>query len=126
MTGCIQCGTTEPAVLRQRSKLHLLENNHIVGRANGAETVPMCLNCHARYTVMQVSEGVRLDWFPERNSVEWVADCARQVAYLLRVLADCIERWAEILTCSASGLDRELPLWRDVPELIVRPGERTG
>lgn len=122
MSACIRCSIEEPAVLRKVSKTHLIENNHIVGRANGPQTVPMCLNCHARYTAMQASEDVRLDWFPERNTLEWVADCARQVAYLLRTLADCLSQWAEALISSARGLDRELPLWRDVPELIVRPG----
>jgi hypothetical protein len=107
----------------RRAKLHLIEYNHVAGRANDPDlTVPMCLNCHARYSAMQRLNDVDLEWYPERTALDWVRDSAAQIAYLLRQLADVLELWAEALGTASAGLDDKYPFWRHLPSVNVKPG----
>lgn len=127
MQACIQCGVSEPPLLRT-VKLHLIENNHLLGRNNDPErTVPMCLNCHALYTAQQRLSDVWLDAYPERNVLDWIADCAIQIAYVLRVIAESIEVWVvQLRERAIPALDEEFPLWRDLPQVSIRPGDKNA
>ena len=117
---CISCGVTEPAVLR-RSGSRLIEQNHLVGRANDAKlTAPMCRNCHALYTAAQYNRQIDLEYYESRNLLEWTADFVLQLAYLFSQLALRLERMGTQLRELVVALDVEYPAWRSISGIQVR------
>ncbi len=119
---CIQCGAVEPVAMRHVDA-HLIELNHVVGRANDPKlTVSMCLNCHARYSAMQRIANVDLEWYPERNVLDWIADCALQIGEFLKDIGELLTYWARLLRGTVAALDDAYPFWRDLPQVQFKPG----
>lgn len=56
---CVICGETELEALHQEKvSRHLLEAHHVAGRANDKDLLAvLCLNCHAKATVLQHEVG---------------------------------------------------------------------
>src|SRR2546426_7511482 len=72
---CVTCGERNPDAL-QRAHRSLLERHHVLGAVHGpAETIVVCLNCHARFSAAQQDDGVPLA--PEATILE------REVAMML-------------------------------------------
>jgi hypothetical protein len=95
---CAICGETNPDALTRVPQV-LLERHHVAGRANdGALTVVVCLNHHAKLGEAQRDSGVELNLDPARPPV-------RRTVALLRGLADFAEQLVPSLRGHADALD---------------------
>jgi hypothetical protein len=82
---CLQCG-------RQIK----IENHHVAGeRHDRALTVPLCQACHAQTTENLRRADVDMRFTPD--SVERVRRALKATAVFLRMLAEALWRWAEML-----------------------------
>ncbi len=82
---CLQCGR----------KIGL-ERHHVAGRNHDGELVaPLCQACHAQVT--ENSRRADIDMRYEPNSAERVRKALKATAVFLRMLAEALWRWAELL-----------------------------
>jgi hypothetical protein len=82
---CLQCG-------RQIE----IEDHHVAGRGHDPElTAPLCQACHAQVTENLRRADVDMRFTPD--SVERVRRALKATAVFLRMLAEALWRWAELL-----------------------------
>jgi hypothetical protein len=82
---CLQCG-------RQIE----IEDHHVAGREHDPElTAPLCQACHAQVTENLRRADVDMRFTPD--SVERVRRALKATAVFLRMLAEALWRWAELL-----------------------------
>jgi hypothetical protein len=113
---CVLCGETKLETLRQeKGTSHLLEDHHVAGRANDkALLAVLCLNCHAKATVIQHEVGA-LPPGKRASCLEAMDLALRSLGTFFELLAAACYRWSAQLTQVIATLDEHLPAWRTLP-----------
>jgi hypothetical protein len=74
-----------------------IENHHVAGERHDRElTAPLCLACHALVTEKLRQADVDMRFTPD--AVERVRRALKGTAVFLRMLAEALWRWAELLS----------------------------
>ena len=119
---CALCGFAEPEGLRRvplsklnREARRIIEQHHVVGRANDPElTIPLCLICHAKATEQLRSVGASMR--PSRTFLEKLIAILKALGAFLKELGERFVRWANELAACVQALDAKYPAWREMPE----------
>ena len=111
---CAWCGISnlESLTLEKRS---LIENHHVVGRANDADLViPLCRNCHGVATEKSRQTGVSMKK-PETVLHKTINVLRALGAFFSHLAQKCCE-WASELSAFILALDKKHPDWAVIPE----------
>jgi hypothetical protein len=119
---CLACGISEVHQLvptgakkLNRKGLRLLEQHHLVGKANHAKlAITLCRNHHAELTARNMDCGVSMKT-PETILHMFIA-IARGIAVFLRFWWEALEAWADSASKLLTALDDRCPVWRTLPE----------
>ena len=96
-------------------KRTLLEKHHVVGKAHGRGLlVTVCKNCHAKLTANALDAGA--DMRPQPTLLQRLAMMLKALGSFLETLGRAICRWAGKILRLVTGLDKDCPNWRDLPE----------
>ncbi len=113
---CVLCGEAELTSL-QPARRKLLEDHHLAGAAiDGAMTVALCRNCHAKLTAGQWDLGADLVHAKDRDILEVIAAILDEAGRFMQTLGERLVYWAQRLRDFVAALDARYPEWRDMEE----------
>lgn len=112
---CVHCGEADPVALVSKGK-SLIEDHHVFGKNHdGALTVPLCRNCHAKTHESYRRALVQLETQP--SLLERLAAMLRALGSFLSELGGRLRDWAEQLLDFVEWLDVRVPDWRSALEV---------
>ncbi len=111
---CALCGETDPDVLINPSRKHLIEEHHAAGIDNDPVTVPLCLNHHAKISIGQQDVGA-FSKEPSPSVLERMIRALKSLGVFFEDLAKAFYRWAAQLSTVVNTLDENVPAWRLLP-----------
>lgn len=113
---CLVCGTSDPVVLvdtpTRKVFKRFLEQHHVVGKANGKATVPLCRNHHALATEAYLSAGI--DMRRQPTLLHKLVMVLRSLGEYSKIMGVSFPRWADSLHSLIEQLDEQYPEWRDI------------
>lgn len=113
---CLVCSITDPVVLvdtpTRKVSGRFLEQHHVVGKANGRATVPLCRNHHAWATESYLAAGI--DMRPQPTLLHKILMVFRSLSEYSTMMSGSFAGWAESLASLIEQLDEEYPAWRAI------------
>lgn len=119
---CLFCGFAEPEGLRRvpisklnREACRIIQQHHVVGRANDPElTIPLCLNHHSLATEQLWRVGASMR--PAGTLLDKLTAILKALGAFFKQLGERLIKWASELAAFVQALDVKYPAWREMPE----------